>query len=128
MTEINEQPEHLDKNLVSINVGDVICHGGENGVMIGVVTRLTPQKIEVKRFCVDMQHINGEPWGREHYIVTGYYWSKTMLNSAERCIVLPMTEQDIITHFLIMHRIGEVLPPSERCRNVTEIQTDGTLG
>lgn len=119
--------EHLDKNLVSITVGDVIAHSGDGGITIGVVTRLTEYKIEIDRFCVDMHHIEGETWSRENYIITGYYWSRTMLNSAERCIVLPLTKQDLVTFFLVSHRIGEVMSPSERIRsNVTEI--DGTLG
>jgi hypothetical protein len=125
---LTEIPEHLDRNLVPIEVGSVIAHGGEGGINIGVVTRLTEHKIEIKRFCVDMEHIPGEDWSRENYMVTGYYWGKTMLNSADRCMVLPMTEQDIVMHFLMAHRIGEVLPPHERTRNITEIPSDGTIG
>lgn len=105
--------EHLDKTLRPINVGKVICHGGEGGPSVGVVTRLTPQKIEMKRLCAATQHIEGESWARENYIVTGYYWQKTLVNSPDRCIVLPLTERDLVVDFLLAHHVGETLSPAE---------------
>lgn len=121
MTLMNSNIEHLDKFLRPIEVGNVICHGGEAGPSIGVVTRLTPQKVEVKRLCAAEQHENGKPWGRENYLVTGYYWQKTLINAPERCIVLPLTERDILVDFLLSHRIGETLSPAEMYKITSEI-------